>query len=126
MPIPSVVTRFNRKVVNPIASRFAGKIAPFAIVEHRGRTSGNRYRTPIMAFPAGEELTFALTYGTEVDWVKNVLAEGGGLVEYRSRTFRLAEPRLVHGSPPEAIPRVIQSMLRLLGVSDYLLLRIVD
>jgi deazaflavin-dependent oxidoreductase (nitroreductase family) len=126
MPIPTVVTRFNRRVANPVIRQFAGKIAPLAIVEHRGRKSGKPYRTPVMAFPDGDEMTIALTYGAEVDWVKNVLAEGACTVDYRSRTYRLADPKPVHGSAPEAIPRLIRSILRLLRVGDFLQFRIVD
>jgi deazaflavin-dependent oxidoreductase (nitroreductase family) len=126
MPIPTVVTRFNRRVANPVIRQFAGKIAPLAIVEHRGRKSGKPYRTPVMAFPDGDEMTIALTYGAEVDWVKNVLAEGSCTVDYRSRTYRLTDPKPVHGSAPEAIPRLIRSILRLLRVGDFLQFRIVD
>jgi hypothetical protein len=45
---------------------------------HRGRKSGNLHRTPILAFPIIEGFDFALTYGRNVDWVKNLLAGGSG------------------------------------------------
>jgi deazaflavin-dependent oxidoreductase (nitroreductase family) len=126
MPIPTVVTTFNRKIANPIIGRFAGKIRPLAIVEHRGRTSGTLYRTPVMAFPANEEMIIALTYGAEVDWVKNVTAEGGCTIAYRRRRIRLANPRLEHSAPAEPFPWVVRSMLRLLRVDEFLRLIIVE
>ena len=125
MPIPTVVTRFNRKIANPIISHFAGRVPPLAIVEHRGRTSGASYRTPVMAFPANRETIIALTYGTEVDWVKNVIAAGGCTIEYRRRSIRLVDPRLEHGAPADPFPWVVRSMLRLLRVDDVLRLIIV-
>ena len=126
MPFPEAVARFNRRVTNPIIGRFAGIVGPLAIVEHRGRRSGTRYRTPVMAFPEGGEVIVALTYGPEVDWVKNVIAAGGCTIAYRRRRIRLADPRLEHGAPPEAIPRVVGWFLRLLRVRAFLRLRVID
>jgi deazaflavin-dependent oxidoreductase (nitroreductase family) len=126
MPIPTVVTTFNRTIANPIIGRFAGRVAPLAIVEHRGRASGTRYRTPVMAFPTNGEMMIALTYGAGVDWVKNVLAAGECDLEYRRRRIQLVEPRLEHGTPVEPFPWVVRPMLRLLRVHDVLRLRAVD
>src|SRR5215211_970682 len=125
MPFPEAVARFNRRVTNPVIGGVAGKVGPLAIVEHRGRRSGTSYRTPVMAFPKGEEVNFALTYGTEVDWVKNVIAAGGCTFEYRRRSIPLADPRLEHGSPAAVFPWVVRSFLRLLRVRDVLRLRVV-
>ena len=125
MPFPEAVARFNRRVTNPVIGSVAGKVGPLAIVEHRGRRSGTRYRTPVMAFPEGEEVIFALTYGTEVDWVKNLIAAGGCTIEYQRRSIRLADPRLEHGTTAEAFPRLVRWMLRLMRVRDVLRLRVV-
>ena len=97
-----------------------------AIVENRGRASGTRYRTPVMAFPTNGEMMIALTYGAEVDWVNNVLAGGECDLEYRRRRIQLVEPRLEHGTPGEPFPWVVRPMLRLLRVHDVLRLRAVD
>jgi deazaflavin-dependent oxidoreductase (nitroreductase family) len=125
MPFPGVVARFNRRVTNPVIGGVAGTVGSLAIVEHRGRRTGKRYRTPVMAFPKGEDVIFALTYGTEVDWVKNVIAAGGCTIEYRRRSIRLAGPRLEQGSPAAAFPWVVRTFLRLLRVRDVLRLRVV-
>ena len=124
MPVPMAVAKFNRAVVNPVARRFAGRIAPFAIVEHRGRKSGTDYRTPVMVFPSGDRFLFALTYGPETDWVRNVLAEGGCSVEYRKQRITLTDPRLSVGLPEgAALPGLVRSVLSALGVNDFLTLR---
>lgn len=43
-----------------------------AEVEHVGRRSGRTYRNPVNAFRDGDHVTFALTYGRRVDWLRNV------------------------------------------------------
>ena len=53
MPIPISVGRVNRAFTNRFMRFFAGWVPPLAIVEHTGRRSDRRYRTPIMAFRSG-------------------------------------------------------------------------
>jgi deazaflavin-dependent oxidoreductase (nitroreductase family) len=47
------------------------------MVVHRGRRSGRRYRTPVLAFRVDDGYVVALFYGADRDWVRNVLAAGG-------------------------------------------------
>ena len=127
MPVPQFVARFNRRVFNPVARRFAGRIPPFATMTHRGRKSGKLYRTPIMAFPSDGGFLIALTYGSDSDWLRNVIAEGGGTLEYRNREFPLSEPRLIEGNAAQMpLPVLIRSALRLLNVTEFLSLRRID
>src|SRR5215213_7958491 len=113
MPLPKVVARANRKITNPITRRFAGRLAPFALVEHRGRKSGKLFRTPVMTFTHRNDRIFALSYGKDVDWVKNVLAADGCTVEYKRQRIRLAGPALVRGSPnDQPLPAFVRMILR--------------
>jgi hypothetical protein len=50
----------------------------------------------VNVFPTEDGYRFALTYGTDTDWVKNVLAAGGCQLETRGRVVRLVAPRLYH------------------------------
>jgi len=68
MPIPKSIANFNKHVTNKFFLLFAGRLSPFAIVNHKGRRSGRSYRTPILAFPMEAGFVFALTYGRDVDW----------------------------------------------------------
>jgi deazaflavin-dependent oxidoreductase (nitroreductase family) len=123
MPLPARLARFNRRVSNPLTRTFAGRVPPFAIVEHHGRTSGREYRTPVMAFGAGQGIIIALTYGAETHWVKNVLAAGGCVLVRRGRRASLGNPRLVgerDGLPQ--VPGVVRPVLRLLDVAEFLVL----
>jgi deazaflavin-dependent oxidoreductase (nitroreductase family) len=121
MALPVWLARFNRRVTNPILGRVAGRVPPFAFVVHRGRKSGREYRTPVMAFAAGDRVVIALTYGAETDWVRNVLAAGGcGLVS-GGRESRLDHPEIIDLSEGlSALPRLVRPMVRLLGVTRCL------
>ena len=123
MPLPAVVAQFNRRVTNPLARRFAGRLPPFGLIVDRGRASGRQHRTPVMAFPFVGGVAIALTYGPGVDWVRNLLAAGGGLLIYGGREIPLRQPRLVgeaEGRPH--LPALVRRVLRLIRVTDYLLL----
>lgn len=71
MPIPKGITRFNKHFTNRLFLLFAGRMPPWAVVSHRGRSSGRDYRTPVLAFPTETGFVFALTYGRGVDWARN-------------------------------------------------------
>ncbi len=124
MTLPSIVAKANRRIVNPVFRQFAGKIPPFAIVEHRGRKSGKLFRTPLMVFPAGDEMLVALTYGKDADWVKNIVAAGECTMEYRQQRIALTAPRLSRTNPnDQPFPFLVRTVLRIMQVNDFLRLR---
>ena len=124
MPLPRQVTLFNRAVVNPIARRFAGRVPPLAIVEHRGRRSGRQYRTPVVGWFSGEEFVIPLTYGPDTDWVKNLRAADGGRLITGSRTYQFKAPRVSGGiAQAPGVPRLIRQLLPIIRVDNYLRLR---
>jgi len=94
VPVPTAVTRFNKKYLNRFMIRLAG-FGPFVEVEHVGRKSGTVRRTVIMAFRSGDVITIALTYGPGVDWLKNVRAAGGCRMHLGSRLLTLGPPSIV-------------------------------
>ncbi len=122
MPIPMAVARFNRRATNRFTSLFAGRLPGFGIVVHRGRTSGREYRTPVNVFKRPGGYAVALTYGTESQWVKNVLAAGGCEVETGGRRVRLSNPRVVRDARRRFVPRFVRDVLSLLDVDAFLLL----
>ena len=77
MPIPIAIASFNKTITNRLTAPFAGHLPGFAVVVHRGRTSGRMYRTPVNAFRRENDYVFVMTYGPDVDWVRNVEAAGG-------------------------------------------------
>src|SRR5689334_14015494 len=122
MPIPRLVARANRSLLNPLLLRVAGWLPPFMIVDHRGRTSGKRYRTPVIGFfePGGDSIVVVLTYGPQVDWLKNLAAAHGGTLLFRGHVYPVGSPIVVSGlDQTRAIPRIARSFLRLLRVSQF-------
>jgi deazaflavin-dependent oxidoreductase (nitroreductase family) len=93
-PPLAVIRPFTTRVFNPFSRLFVRWLPGFAILGYRGRTSAKPYRTPMNAFRHGDEWIFALTYGSDVQWVKNVLAAGEASLEIRHRKIRLVEPEL--------------------------------
>ncbi len=124
MPLPKLLARTNRWLANPVIGRFAGVIPPLAIIEHTGRRSGQRYRTPIMAFPSVDGFVVALAYGKDVDWLHNVQAQGGCTLTYSGQRTTLIDPRLVGVDAVSAtLPRVVRFFMRGLKVTAYLTVR---
>jgi hypothetical protein len=71
------LAKINIAVTNRITSLFAGWLPGFGILTHVGRKSGRVYRTPINVFRVSNGFVIALTYSSQCEWVKNVLAAGG-------------------------------------------------
>ncbi len=91
VPFPLAVTRFNKAVLNKAMIHLAGH-GPFVELEHVGRRSGRVHRIPLNAFRHGDVLTFALTYGPRVDWLRNVRAAGGCRVTMHGEVLTLGAP----------------------------------
>jgi deazaflavin-dependent oxidoreductase (nitroreductase family) len=91
MPIPHAVGKFNKVVTNKVLVHLAGH-GPFIELEHVGRRSGRVYRVPLNAFRTGDTVTFALTYGPRVDWLRNVRAAGGCRVRMGREILTLGAP----------------------------------
>ena len=77
MPFPRTLARWNKAGLNRLTKHTA-PLTPGWVVIHRGRRSGRRFQTPVNVFRTEDGFLFALTYGPDSDWVKNVLAAGGG------------------------------------------------
>jgi deazaflavin-dependent oxidoreductase (nitroreductase family) len=131
VPIPFArrVAAFNRRVTNPILGPIVWYLPTFGRIEHVGRTSGRRYRAPMMAFRShdGRRITFALTYGPEANWVRNALAEGS--VDFVSRwsgRLHLVAPRVIHDPARRAMPWLVRRALGVMQVDDFLEVDVAD
>ena len=120
MPIPKVVGQWNRVGLNPVTKRIAPWMPGLGVIVHRGRRSGKVYETPVNVFASRGGYVLALTYGTETDWVKNVLAAGGCELRTRGQVFHLTAPRLFHDENRRDIRPLERHVLRVLGVADFL------
>jgi deazaflavin-dependent oxidoreductase (nitroreductase family) len=116
-----VATRY----IDPLLLPLATKLPAFGVLTHVGRRTGRVYHTPINLFRRGDEYLFFLTYGSDVQWVRNVLAAGSCSVETCGRVVELMEPELV--TDPElrlAPPHVRFVERRIGGVTQYLRMKI--
>src|SRR5579864_9580631 len=96
------LAKINIAFTNRITGLFAGWLPGFGILTHLGRKSGRVYRTPVNVFRASSGFIVALTYSSQSEWVRNVLAAGGCedsreeisafLAESRARSCATAVP----------------------------------
>jgi deazaflavin-dependent oxidoreductase (nitroreductase family) len=109
MRVPRAVARFNRRITNPMALELAGWAPTIGTLEHVGRKSGKRYRTPLNIFDTADGYVILIGYGTESHWVKNVLAGGPATVHKHGKTVQVGNPRVV--SKAEGEPLVTSGKL---------------
>jgi deazaflavin-dependent oxidoreductase (nitroreductase family) len=89
---PAGVKRFNA-----IAVRLAGhRVFPlWAVLHHRGRTSGAAYATPVAVIPVGRTVVIGLPWGRRTDWVRNVMAAGRCTLTWKGADHECTDPRFV-------------------------------
>ncbi len=115
---------FTTHVFNRFSRLFAGRLPGFGILRYRGRKTGKVYRTPMNVFRKGDEYVFALTYGSDVQWVKNIVASGETELETRGRTVHLVDPRLFVDQRRSAMPFPIRQFLGFMRVTEFMRMRI--
>jgi deazaflavin-dependent oxidoreductase (nitroreductase family) len=122
-PPLAVIRPFTTHVFNPISRRFARWLPGFGILGYRGRKTAKAYRTPLNIFRHGDDWVVALTYGSDVQWVKNVLAAGEATLEKGRRRIRLREPELIVDPQRRLMPFGVRQVLGLMRVSEFMRLR---
>jgi deazaflavin-dependent oxidoreductase (nitroreductase family) len=115
---------FTIRFVNPVTRLVAGWLPGFGILRYRGRTSGKAYRTPMNVFRRGDHYVFALTYGADVQWVKNVLAAGELDLRTVGRDVHLVEPELFTDPARREMPFPVRQFLGFMHVTKFLRMRI--
>jgi deazaflavin-dependent oxidoreductase (nitroreductase family) len=111
---------FNLAVTNRITSLFAGWLPGFGILTHVGRKSGKVYRTPVNVFRAPKGFIIALTYSSQCEWVKNVLAAGGCELKTVGRKYQLVAPNVVRDPTRRRFPIPVRMVLRVVGADEYM------
>lgn len=123
---PRRLAYVNRRITNPMLRPLAGYVPPFAVVEHVGRRSGRRYRTPVFAFRRPRDIVVVLSYGRDSDWARNVLASSGGKVMRGGRRRKIANPRVVRVGECGPLSLLGRFSCRFAGADDVLVADIVD
>ncbi|HET7474954.1 MAG TPA: nitroreductase family deazaflavin-dependent oxidoreductase [Dermatophilaceae bacterium] len=126
MPLPKAITTLNRDVLNPLMVRLAG-LGPFVELEHVGRRSGRVLHTVLMAFRHEQTVTVALTYGSDVDWLKNLRAAGGGRMRHRRQVLTLGPPAdLGTAEGLRRMPPGPRQLLPVLGCRQFVEFEVLD
>lgn len=105
MPAPLSLTPYVQRFANPVLIRLAGR-GWFADLEHVGRRTGTVRHTPLLAFRDDDVVTVALTYGPEVQWLKNIRAAGRARMHLGRRILELGPPRMLTAA--DGVPRMPQ------------------
>jgi deazaflavin-dependent oxidoreductase (nitroreductase family) len=119
-PLIAAFRPLTTRLFNPISRRFASRLPGFAIIRYVGRRSGRTYRTPMNVFRRDGDYVFALTYGPDVQWVRNVIAAGECELEQMGRTIRLRDPRRFSDPKASVMPLPVRFFLRLIRVTEFL------
>ncbi|HEX6232074.1 MAG TPA: nitroreductase family deazaflavin-dependent oxidoreductase [Jiangellaceae bacterium] len=120
MPAPRWLARANRVGFNRVVRLIAPRLPGFGIVVHRGRRSGRSYRTPVNVFRREGGFLIALTYGSDSDWVKNVIANGGCELQTRGRRYTLTAPRVYRDESRRGVPAPVRAPLRAIRVNEFM------
>ncbi len=112
---------FNKHVLNRVMIKFAGSAhSPISVIRHVGRRSGKPYQTPVIVEPLVDGFVFALTYGPEVDWYRNVLAAGGAILVWHGKEWVLARPESIDLTTAlPAFPLPLRPILRISGTRHF-------
>ena len=114
------LAKINIAFTNRITGRFAGWLPGFGILTHVGRKSGKVYRTPVNVFRVPTAFIIALTYSSQSEWVKNVLAAGGCELKTRGKKYQLSAPNVVRDPTRKRFPFPVRLVLRLVGADEYM------
>src|SRR5947207_12606503 len=120
-----ILWRFSRRTsgwASPLAGRRWNPI--FARVLHRGRRSGRAYQTPVAARRVADGFIISLAFGAQVDWHRNLVAAGGGVIHWRGRDYTVSGPEVIGAD--DALPAfhsVQRLFLWLAGIDGYIRVR---
>ena len=114
------LAKINIAFTNRFTGLFAGWLPGFGILTHVGRKSGKVYRTPINVFRASNGFIVALTYSSQSEWVKNVLAACGCELKTRGKKYQLSAPKVVRDPTRCRFPIPVRLVLGVVGADEYM------
>jgi deazaflavin-dependent oxidoreductase (nitroreductase family) len=115
-----VMRPFTTHVFNRFSRLFVHWLPFFALLSYRGRKTGKGYTIPMNVFRDGTDYVFALTYGGDVQWVKNVLASGEAELRIRKTTRHLVKPVLFVDPTRHLMPWLVRKALGFARVYEFL------
>ena len=120
MPLPKGLARLNRVATNRVTRPFASRLPWFGVLHHVGRTSARKYQTPLNAWRRGDQIVIPLTYGLNVDWLKNAEAAESSVIMIRGHAMTVGRPTVLENAEGMSLmPGVARSALNLFGVDQF-------
>lgn len=87
------ITRLLNRLVLPLAGT---RLLPlYGVVEHRGRSSGRPFRTPVVVRATGDGFIVPMPWGERTDWYRNVRAAGGCTIRWKGRDYAVGQPEVI-------------------------------
>ena len=115
MLFPVRLERLQIRYINPMVRPLSKHLPGFAVVKHRGRSSGKDFETIVTAYRKGNVLAIGLMHG-KTNWVKNVLAAGEADIHVGRKDLHLVNPRVLPaGTVDPALPRIPQMLAKRQG-----------
>jgi deazaflavin-dependent oxidoreductase (nitroreductase family) len=88
-----IIIRGAAPLAHPVAGRRWFPV--WAVLEHQGRRSGQRYETPVLARRAPDGFVIPLPWGERTQWLKNVVAAGGATLRWKGTDHALTDPVII-------------------------------
>ncbi|MBE0688316.1 MAG: nitroreductase [Anaerolineaceae bacterium] len=119
---------FNKYIFNHLTLLFAGTdIGPFSKLIHKGRKSGKTFHTPVLATYVGNTVIIPLSYGEQVDWLRNIIAAGGCEIIYRKNRKTTTNPEVVTGKVAlSLLPEKRRRIFERFKLENFLRLQIIQ
>ncbi len=117
MPLPKWLAQVNKRAFN--RRELTRGVRP--VLTHVGRSSGMTYHTPLDAHHVDDGFIFILMYGSDSDWVQNVLPSGTARLNVGGEEFALVSPRVVTKDAAwQRLPSTTKAPADFLNVTEYL------
>ena len=112
------------RATSSLGRPFAGKRwnPGLAIVDHRGRTSGRAYSTPVAVRRVDRGFVLALAFGAQVGWYRNLVAAGGGSLRWRGDEHLFGAPERIDPATALAAFHPVQRLALRAGRIDAFIL----
>ncbi|HKD74462.1 MAG TPA: hypothetical protein VKB76_03165, partial [Ktedonobacterales bacterium] len=102
------------------------RLMKVAVIHHQGRRSGRAYATPTSARPTSDGFFVPMTFGEGADWVRNVQAAGGCVIEWKGKSYPVGEPEIVdRATARSAFSPLERLFFPFIGIKQFLRLRFV-
>ena len=113
-----IISRSN-PIMRPLAGR---RLFPlWAVLHHRGRSSGRDYATPIVARRTRDGFVIPMPFGEATQWSRNVEAAGAAAIRWRGADYAVERPREIDlETARPAFGPVLGRLLRLAGIERFI------